>query len=167
MSRSNQIRSSSSRPALVGSSAYAELLIASATPQPRHEAAAAALLNLTEVNEASARAILEGAFAEGPVATDSPASFQERRRDQIFLQAVADSLQRRERVFRPPLHVVREPLAVKPTEADLESSAEVTAAAMADPSATLMVRLRAAEAEEAVCQAYRQSEAEPELEPGA
>ena len=41
------------------------------------------------------------------------------------------------------------------------------AAVIADPSATLMDRLYAAEAEEAACEAYRQAEAEPEAEAGA
>jgi hypothetical protein len=40
-----------------------------------------------------------------------------------------------------------------------------TAAVIADPSATLMDRLHAAEAEQAACEAYWQ--AEPELEAGA
>jgi hypothetical protein len=42
-----------------------------------------------------------------------------------------------------------------------------TAAVMADPSADLMDRVRAAEAEEAACLALREAEAEPELEAGA
>jgi hypothetical protein len=41
-----------------------------------------------------------------------------------------------------------------------------TAAVLADRSASLMDRLRAAEAEEAACEAARRVEAEPELEAG-
>jgi hypothetical protein len=42
-----------------------------------------------------------------------------------------------------------------------------TAAVLADPSASLMDRLHAAEAEEAACLAFRGAEAEAELEAGA
>ena len=42
-----------------------------------------------------------------------------------------------------------------------------TAAVLADPSASLMDRLRAAEAEEAACLACREAEAGAELEAGA
>ncbi len=42
-----------------------------------------------------------------------------------------------------------------------------TAAVIADPSASLMDRLHAAEAEEAACTAYQQAQAEPEAEAGA
>jgi len=41
-----------------------------------------------------------------------------------------------------------------------------TAAVLADPSATLMDRLRAAEAEQAAAEAARRAEAEAELEAG-
>lgn len=42
-----------------------------------------------------------------------------------------------------------------------------TAATMADPSASPMDRMLAAEAEEAACLAAREAQAEPELEAGA
>jgi len=42
-----------------------------------------------------------------------------------------------------------------------------TAAALADPSASLMDRLHAAEAKEAACLAAREADAEAELEAGA
>ena len=42
-----------------------------------------------------------------------------------------------------------------------------TAAVTADPSASLMDRYLAAEAEEAACMAARAAEAEPEIEAGA
>lgn len=42
-----------------------------------------------------------------------------------------------------------------------------TAAVIADPSASLMDRYHAAEAEQAACEAYQHAQAEPELEAGA
>ena len=52
-------------------------------------------------------------------------------------------------------------------KADYARATMHTSAVLADPSASLMDRCRAAEAEEAACEAYRQAQAEPELEAGA
>jgi len=53
------------------------------------------------------------------------------------------------------------------TRADLEAATARTAAVLADPSASPLDRMRAAEAEEAVLTAYLQRpEAEAELEAG-
>ena len=52
-------------------------------------------------------------------------------------------------------------------KADYARATMHTAAVIADPAARLMDRLHAAAAEEAACEAYRQAEAEPELEAGA
>jgi hypothetical protein len=49
--------------------------------------------------------------------------------------------------------------------ADYARATMRTAAVMADPAASLMDRFRAAEAEEAACEAYR-AEIEPEAEAG-
>ena len=51
-------------------------------------------------------------------------------------------------------------------KADYARATMHTAAVIADPSASLMDRYHAAEAEEAACEAYRQAEAEPEAEAG-
>ena len=50
--------------------------------------------------------------------------------------------------------------------ADYARATMRTAAVMADPSVSLMDRLRAAEAEEAACVACQRAEAEPEAEAG-
>jgi hypothetical protein len=52
-------------------------------------------------------------------------------------------------------------------KAEYASATWRTAATLADPSASLMDRYRAAEAEEAACLAAREAEAGPELEAGA
>jgi hypothetical protein len=52
-------------------------------------------------------------------------------------------------------------------KADYARATMRTAAVMTDRSATLADRLRAAEAEEAACEAARRAEAELELEAGA
>jgi hypothetical protein len=56
---------------------------------------------------------------------------------------------------------------VTSTKADYARATMRTAAVIADPSASLMDRYHAAEAEEAACEAHRQAEAEPEIEAGA
>jgi hypothetical protein len=52
-------------------------------------------------------------------------------------------------------------------KADYARATAHTAAVIADPSASLMDRYRAAEAEQAACEAARHAQAEPELEAGA
>lgn len=52
-------------------------------------------------------------------------------------------------------------------KADYARATMHTAAVLADPSASLMDRYRAAEAEQAACEAYQHAQAEPELEAGA
>jgi hypothetical protein len=66
-----------------------------------------------------------------------------------------------------PMHTVTVPPATAAAKADYARATMHTAAVLADPSASLMDRLHAAEAEEAACEAYRQAEAEPEIEAGA
>ena len=51
-------------------------------------------------------------------------------------------------------------------KADYARATMYTAAVLADPSAGLMDRFHAAEAEEAACEAYRRAEAAAELEAG-
>lgn len=53
-----------------------------------------------------------------------------------------------------------------PAEADYARATMHTAAVIVDPSASLMDRYHAAEAEQAACEAWR-AEPEPELEAGA
>lgn len=65
------------------------------------------------------------------------------------------------------MHTVITPPTSAAARAEYARATWRTAQVMADPSATLMDRYRAAEAEEAACVAAREAEAGPELEAGA
>ena len=65
------------------------------------------------------------------------------------------------------MNTVTTPPTPAAAKADYARATMRTAAVLADRSASLMDRLRAAEAEEAACEAARRAEAEPELEAGA
>jgi hypothetical protein len=60
------------------------------------------------------------------------------------------------------VHTVTTPPTSAAAKASYARATMRTLAALADPSASLMDRIRAAEAEEAACLAAREAEAEPE-----